>query len=73
MTILSMNEISQLSVAERIQLVQDIWDSIWSMPESLELTEAQKDELDRRLEHYRQQPETSIPWEDVKQRIRDLE
>ena len=62
MTTMSMSEISQLSVAERIQLAQDIWDSIWSNPEDLKLTEAQSQELDRRLQRYREDPESSVPW-----------
>ena len=42
-------DFSKLSVAERIQLAEDLWDSI---PESTDvpLTDAQKTELDRRLE-----------------------
>ena len=68
----TLTEILQLSVAERIQLVEDIWDSILAVPESLTLTEPQKQELDRRLSAYRQQPESSVPWEDVKKRIRGL-
>lgn len=71
MTTMSMSEISKLSVAERIQLAQDIWDSIWSNPEDLELTEAQSQELDRRLQSCREDPESSVPWSEVKQRIRN--
>ncbi|MEZ4623142.1 MAG: addiction module protein [Caldilineaceae bacterium] len=72
MTAITMAEISQLSTAERIQLVQDIWDSIWSMPEHLDLTEAQRQELDRRLQRYRQEPESSVPWDEVKWRIQNI-
>lgn len=71
MTTMTLNEISQLSVAERIQLVQDIWDTVWSRPENLELTEAQSQELDRRLQNYRREPESSVPWDEVKERIRN--
>ena len=71
MTTMNLNEISQLSVAERIQLVQDIWDSIWSVPEDVQLTEAQSQELDRRLQSYRREPESSVPWHEVKQRLRN--
>lgn len=41
--------ILQLSIAERIQLVEDIWDSIATAPEALPVTQAQRDELDRRV------------------------
>ena len=73
MSTITLTEIAQLSVAERIQLVQDIWDSIWATPESLELTKAQCLELDRRLQNYRQDPESSVPWDEVKQRIRNAQ
>ena len=46
------DNILQLSVSERIQLVEDIWDSILLVPESVELSDKQKEELDRRLEAY---------------------
>jgi putative addiction module component (TIGR02574 family) len=41
--------IDQLSIADRIALVQEIWDSIAATPEEVPLTEAQKREFDRRL------------------------
>jgi putative addiction module component (TIGR02574 family) len=49
---MQVSEILQLSVAERIQIVEDIWDSISQSPESLSLTEAEKAELDKRLADY---------------------
>jgi putative addiction module component (TIGR02574 family) len=55
-------EILQLSVAERSQLVEDIWDSIVQMPEAVPLTNEQKEELDRRLESYRANPDEGISW-----------
>jgi putative addiction module component (TIGR02574 family) len=62
-------EIKKLSVAERILLVEEIWDSIAAEQESLVLTEPQKQELDRRLEAYAASPEAGSSWEEVKQRI----
>ena len=63
-------EYVKLSVPERIQLVEDIWDSIAEMPEELSLTEAQQAELDRRLNAYRLNPEEGSPWEYVREAIR---
>jgi putative addiction module component (TIGR02574 family) len=37
---------------ERIKLVEDLWDSIASDQQALELTTEQKAELDRRLDAY---------------------
>ena len=65
----SIAEYVKLSVPERIQLVEDIWDSIAEMPEELPLTEAQQVELDRRLDAYRRNPTEGSPWEYVKENI----
>ncbi len=62
--------IDQLSVAERILLVEEIWDSIVSEAEDLPLTEAQKQDLERRLAEYNDNPNAGSSWEDVKARIR---
>jgi putative addiction module component (TIGR02574 family) len=65
------NEISKLSLSERIQLVEDIWDSIAAEPESIVVTESQKEELDRRLEKYSNNPQLGSSWDEVKKRVRD--
>lgn len=44
-----LDEIKQLDIAERIQLVEDLWDSVASRSSDFPITEAQKMELDRRL------------------------
>ena len=61
-----LSEILQLSVAERIQLAEDIWESIAAFPETLPLTDTQRQELDRRLEGYADSPEAGIPWNELK-------
>jgi putative addiction module component (TIGR02574 family) len=62
-------EISQLSVAERIQLAEDLWDSILEHQEEIPLTEAQQKELDRRLENYEKNPNSGSTWQEVKKRL----
>ncbi len=63
-------DISQLSVAERIQLAEDLWDSISQQQEELPLSEAQEQELDRRLENYHKNPTNGSSWEEVKNWIK---
>ena len=63
-------EILQLSVAERIQLVEDIWDSIATVPDAVSLTVEQKAELDRRLESYQANPSAGISWSELKEKLR---
>ena len=62
-------DFSQLTVAERIQLAVDLWDSISGAPEALSLTDAQRKELERRLEAYRSEPDATIPWESLCQEL----
>ncbi|WP_191761475.1 addiction module protein [Komarekiella delphini-convector] len=62
-------DISQLSVSERIQLAEDLWDSILTDTNALTLSNEQKQELDRRLETHRQNPNQGSTWEEVKQRL----
>jgi len=66
----SIADVLRLSVAERIQLVEDIWDSIAAVPEAVPLTDGQREELDRRLESYHRDPAAGEPWEEVRERIR---
>ena len=64
-------DISELSVSERIQLAEDLWDSILTQSNAdIPLSESQKQELDRRLELHRQNPQQGSTWEEVKQRLR---
>ena len=65
-----LTDILQMSVAERIQLAEDIWDSIAAVPEALPLTNAERQELDRRLEAYAQNPDEGIPWDELREKVR---
>jgi len=58
-------EAKKLSVAERILLVEEIWDSIAEDNGCFELSDAQKQELDRRLESFRANPSQSRTWEEI--------
>jgi putative addiction module component (TIGR02574 family) len=58
-----------LSFAERLILVQDLWDSIAAEQQGFELSPERKAELSRRLAAYRADGNPGSPWEDVKARI----
>ncbi|MCB9762431.1 MAG: addiction module protein [Alphaproteobacteria bacterium] len=60
----------ELSTAEKILHVQDLWDQIAAEVADQPLSEAMKAELDRRLEAYRADPSGGIPWEQVKAEMR---
>lgn len=61
-------DFSRLTAAERIELAQDLWDSL--TPEEIEaelpLDEAQQAELDRRLDDLERHPEAGLTWEQVR-------
>lgn len=62
-------DIQRLSVAERIQLVEDIWDTIAAQPDALTLTETQRDVLDQRLEAWQQNLQEGITWPELKAKM----
>ncbi len=62
-------ELLNLSVAERIQLVEDLWDSVAQKPEDVAVTTAQIEELDRRLERFSQGAMPTRSWEEVKESL----
>ena len=62
-------EIRQMPVAQRIELVEQIWNSIAEDEAAFTLTDAQKTELDRRLAAHRAAPDRGESWENVKARL----
>ncbi len=59
-------EIQKLSIPERILLVEDIWDSIARENEAFELSQAQKEELDKRSRSFHENPSQGRSWQDIK-------
>lgn len=69
MSTITASDIAKMSIQQRIQLVEDIWDSIAEMPESVEIPQWHKEELDKRLAAYHANQSEGSPWKDVKKRI----
>ncbi|MFN2377228.1 MAG: addiction module protein [Candidatus Binatia bacterium] len=70
----TIDELRKLPVADRLQLVEDLWDSIAedSSEETFPVTPELAEELDRRLADLEADPDSAIPWEVVRDRIRRL-
>jgi len=65
-----MKAVGTWPVEERLRLIEEVWDTL-SHPESgASLSEAQKQDLQRRLDAYRDNPKTGSKWEEVKARLR---
>jgi len=69
---MSSNRISvfDLSPAEKLQLVEDLWDDLAASPEMVPVFEWQKEELERRKTNLLKHPASGIGWEEVKRRVR---
>lgn len=66
----SIGSIFDLSPAEKLQLVEDLWDDLAATPEDVPIHDWQKAELQRRKARVEAHPGSLLTWEDVKQRIR---
>jgi putative addiction module component (TIGR02574 family) len=60
------DEAKKLTVAERIVLVGEIWDSIAEDSGCFELTESQKKEIDRRLASFQANPSQGRTWDEIR-------
>ncbi len=63
-----MSSIFDMSPSEKLQLVEDLWDSLAG--EEVPIHGWQKKELARRKANLKKHPESAVNWEDVKKRIR---
>lgn len=66
---INLTEVLALPIAERLKLIEAIWESIAEVPEALELTPSQQAEIDRRLDAFLHDPAAGSPWPEVKARI----
>jgi putative addiction module component (TIGR02574 family) len=64
-----MIDIQALSPAQRLELIELLWDSLSSTPEVIPFTDAQRAELDRRLDELDREGPIGIPAEDVLNRL----
>lgn len=67
----AVTEILELSISERLQIVEDIWDSIASDASDLPLSEELCSELDLRLEEFEENPDEGISWAELKGRLQE--
>lgn len=70
MSRVSLDEILELPPAERVAVVQEIWESMVAKPDTVPITLAQREELERRWTAFQQDPDEGEPWDDVKASLR---
>ena len=65
------DSIFNLSPAEKLQLVEDLWDDLAATPSEIPVHDWQKEELARRKANLMSKPACGVGWEDIKARIRN--
>jgi putative addiction module component (TIGR02574 family) len=64
-----LSEIRSWPIEDRLRLIDQVWESISDEPGSI-LSSAHTDELQLRLDAYRDDPKAGSPWEEVEARLR---
>ena len=64
-----LDRILELPATDRVEIAQLIWESVFEHPETVPLTKAQKDELERRWRAFEQNPDEGEPWDEVKRSL----
>ncbi|HYK05908.1 MAG TPA: addiction module protein [Thermoanaerobaculia bacterium] len=59
----------ELPPAERLQLVEAIWDSLVEVPEAVPVSDEVREELDRRLAAYYADPSSARPWAEIRDEL----
>lgn len=65
----NLHSVFDLSPAEKLQLVEDLWDDLASTPDAVPLHAWQQEELARRTANLRNNPASGLAWDEVQQRI----
>jgi len=66
----SSTSIFDLTPAEKLQLVEDLWDDLAATPEVVPVHDWQKEEWARRKANLMRHPVSDLTWEEIKQRVR---
>ena len=69
MSAIEISAIRKLSLADRLRLVEEIWDSIAEEADLLPVSDGERDMIDERIAAYRRAPGTAVTWEEAKARI----
>jgi len=64
-------DIATLTPEERLDLLEQLWDSLAPTPEAVPLTDAQRAELDRRLDDLDREGPLGITWDEMLDRVRN--
>lgn len=63
-------EIAELSPGERLQLIEDVWQTFEAAPDSLGLSKEHREVLDERMERLQKDPDRTMSWDEMRQKVR---
>jgi putative addiction module component (TIGR02574 family) len=63
-------DIERLTPQQRLRLIEDLWESFRGSEAPLPVSDAQKAELDARLDELERDGPRGVPWDEVVRRIR---
>lgn len=61
-----------LTAAEKLQLVEDLWDDVSSRPEDVPVHPWQLAEVEQRRANLASRPDSALSWDEMNARLRDL-
>jgi putative addiction module component, TIGR02574 family len=64
------SELQELSASDRLQLLEDVWETLVRAPDSLPLSDEHRRVIERRLEAFDSDPSAGASWEEVKRRVK---
>jgi putative addiction module component (TIGR02574 family) len=64
-------EIEQLSPEDRLRLIEDVWETLESVPGSLNLSEEHREILDQRHAELERNPDSTLSWDNVLRTVRN--
>jgi putative addiction module component (TIGR02574 family) len=59
-----------LPAADRLEIMERLWESLHNEPDALPLTDEQRQELDRRIQDMEENPLDESSWEEAEARLR---
>lgn len=64
-------DIQSLNALQKLDLITQLWDSLPDTLDSIPMPEWHQQELQQRIAAADADPKSSIPWEDVRKRLRE--
>ena len=59
-------DIDQLTLGERLELIEQLWDSVRTHPDGVPVNAGERELIEARRADHRRDPSTSVPWETVR-------